>query len=110
MAAEMMAFLVDVFNVGARSHDTGRDQAVYQSEGMPEFMDDHFAEEVKQQGFILLHAILFIPQAVYGCNARVALEGCLSENIREDGNEQVHTEQTDLFNKFSGVEGIDFFQ
>lgn len=58
--AEMVAFLINIFHIGTRSHHAGLVVAVYESEGMSKFMDHLLSESVYQQFFVLFHAITLI--------------------------------------------------
>ena len=81
MRAKLLLFLINILNIGARSHHTFRMMTMYEAEGMAHLMDDYLRETFQEQDLVFFHTILFIPEAIKRSNTRVALKGGLTEYI-----------------------------
>lgn len=92
MEAEMLLFLINIFNVCARPHDTGRRIAMGHAKGMAQFMDNHFFETIQLYLIIPGHSISFIAESVKRCNSSPPAQQSLAENEGKNRNEQVNVE------------------
>jgi hypothetical protein len=70
--AQVAAFLINVFHVCARPHDTQGLFAMNQTQGMSKFVNHFFDQSLQKQLIICGHSVSFIVQAVNGN------DGCVS--------------------------------
>ncbi len=62
LRAEFVAFLIQVFDIGAGSHYAAWNVTMQEPEHMSQFVGDDFPETIEEQVLILFHSIMFVSQ------------------------------------------------
>ena len=64
LRAEAVAFLIEIFHIGAGPHYTAWNVTMQKSKHMAQLVGDDFPESIEKQVLVLFHSIMFVSQPV----------------------------------------------